>query len=65
MELPLTNAHPVMKQNHFFLRMALVLKNAQILLTLTRFNSYVTLVIALAKLVQGLPHHSVQLVWII
>ena len=52
---PLTNVHPVMKQDPFFLRMALALKNAQILLILIRTNSSVTLVKVLAKLVQGLP----------
>ena len=32
---PLTNVHPVMKPDPFFLRIALVSKNAQILLILT------------------------------
>ena len=48
----LVNVHPVMKPDHILLRIALVLKNAQILSTLTRVNSFVTLAIALAKLVR-------------
>ena len=62
---PLTNVLPVMKPDHFFIRIALVLKNAQILLTLTLINSSVTLAITLAKHVQGLTHHNAHLVWII
>jgi hypothetical protein len=65
LDLTLTNVLPAMKQEYYLLRTALALKIALILSVLTRINFYVTHVIALAKLVQGLPHHSVQLVWII
>ncbi len=52
---PLTNVHHAMKPDNYFLKMVLVLKNAQILSTLIKINLFVTLVIALAKLV--LDHH--------
>ncbi len=59
LDLTLPNAHPVMKPDHCFLRMALVLKNAQILLTLIRINLSVTFAKTLAKLVQDHPNHNV------